>query len=230
MSWAGYSPSTSAHPLGLGGGVGLNWSCCLGPIGCCSPKCLHAHLVLACLPSPILAQPGWLGLPFALFSSICSFDKYSVGACSYQARSLASRPRCRRKTCRLCLTEPTVQLCLALSFEPCGKPILLTGVLTSFPSLSFPVAHTPSCCLGSCSEGNECPETDGLGSGCLASSVNRTSADLNACSHLLLVCPSLLVWILCTGLSISLWPADCSPLWVLSGPGFLQLITLISST
>lgn len=93
--------------------------------------------------------------------------------------------------------------------------------------ISVPVAHPSSCWLGSCSKGNECLEIDGLGANCFASSVSWPSADRNSCPHLTLVCLSLFFWILGTDLPASMWPADLSPRWALSGPGFLHQLWTI---
>lgn len=89
------------------------------------------------------------------------------------------------------LREPTVQLCLALRFESCPEPVLLTGILTSSLPLLYPVAHTPTFWLGSCSEENEHPEPHGVGSDTLTSSVNWIPVDMTARPHLLRMCLSL---------------------------------------
>ena len=80
----------------------------------------------------------------------------------------------------------------------------------TFQSLPLFVTQTTSCWLDSCSKGSECPETDGLGSGRLTSSVSETSADTSACPHFRLVHTSLFFRILCRALALSMWPADLS--------------------
>lgn len=119
------------------------------------------------LPNPGLpAPPGvssalvaWIGFAFFHLFIQQTFIMYMLN----QALPLACGYRCRQKKHRPCLAEPTGRLCLARRRF----------------GLSLPGAHTPGCCLRSCSDTPEGPEADGLGSGSLALAKNWTPTDKN---------------------------------------------------
>lgn len=141
-----------------------------------------------------------------------SFNKYLLGAGSHQAPSFVSHTDVDARN-----VSPASQIPQSSSAWPdrVGSP-------------SLAVAPTTSCWLESCSKGNECLETDVLGSGCLTSSVNWSAVDRTACPHLRLRDTSLFFGIPCMGHALSMRSADLSQLGALSSPGFLHQVTTAS--